>query len=99
MAGAAPVRDDLAVPGVTSTFLWMIAFLDCSGISLTLVDEPQPAIGAMVTIRVMPREKTKPARERVLCHMFRFRARESLVRPGAERGSRRVSDSSITSER
>ena len=31
LAGSPPVREDLAVPGVTSTFLWMIAFLDCFG--------------------------------------------------------------------
>ncbi len=73
MAGGAPVRDERALPGVASTLRWMIAFLDCSGISLTAVDEPQPASGMMMTQGAMPRETTNLARARVLlCHMVCF---------------------------
>jgi hypothetical protein len=45
---APPARGDFAFPGLTSTFRWMSAFLDASGISLTEVARSQPESGAML---------------------------------------------------
>jgi hypothetical protein len=60
----------LAFPAVTSTFRWTSAFLDCSGTSLTAVEESQPASGAMID--AAPNEITNPAVARILCRMICF---------------------------
>jgi hypothetical protein len=72
LVGAPPVREDFAWPGVTSTFLWISAFLDCSGISLTAVDESQPANGATIKLNPRPSAIKHLAVVRFLRHIFCF---------------------------
>ena len=48
--GELPVRDDFAFPALTSTFLWINAFLDASGMLFTAVDESQPASDATLML-------------------------------------------------
>jgi hypothetical protein len=52
------VGDDFAWPGLTSTFLWISAFRDASGISRTEDDESQPAKSTRLAMRATPAVET-----------------------------------------